>query len=396
MTDYTPSGDPLIGSRGLSNLIRDEFNSIATAISSKQNIGTLTTTSITPTAIPGSVPSNISQVWETGKDFLPGYYVSITDTALPGTNNMFGMIISYNATSGAATVNITSKNGSGTISAWTIVTTSPSSVTLGTNMFVGAQNFARATVASAATTADIWNALGNQIDFTGTATVTGFPAAPQAGASRKLICAGACSFTAGANMLIDGVSSGNTLTCAANDIINVEAVSTTQFRLTRIRYLGKPVTDVAKNTFLITTGGGGTGHGTSSTHIRLYTTTVFNNGTAFSISHSATLGTVITINETGLYLFTAVDSRDPVGTCLFGLSINASGSDLTRSVALLALNKLVGGFLTAGTDGSISEKYLTVMDKLTAGDTIRVHTDSSNTATTARITKVFGVKVYDI
>lgn len=393
MTDYTPSGDPLIGSRGLSNLIRDEFNNIATAVNSKENIGAISTVSITPTAIPGSVPSNITQVWETGKSFLPGYYVSITDTALPGTNNMFGMVLSYNATSGAATVNITSKNGSGTISAWTIVTTSPSSVTLGTNMFVGAQNFARATVASAATTADIWNALGNQIDFTGTATVTGFPAAPQAGASRKLICAGACSFTAGANMLIDGVSSGNTLLCAANDIINVEAVSTTQFRLTRIRYLGKPITDVAKNTFLITTGNG---HGSSSTFIRLYTTTVFNNGTAFSISHSATLGTVITINETGLYLFTAVDSRNPLGTCLFGLSINASGSELTNNVSLLALNRLVGGFLTAGTDGSISEKYLTVMDRLTAGDTIRVHDDSSNTATTARITKIFGVKVYDI
>lgn len=107
-------------------------------------------------------------------------------------------------------------------------------------------NTGRATVASAATTADIWGAAGNQIDWTGTTTCTGFPAAPRAGASRTLICAAAAPFTAGANMLIDGVTSGNTVTCAANDIMIVRAVTTTQFRLSRVRYdgnsqLGAPV-----------------------------------------------------------------------------------------------------------------------------------------------------------
>ena len=99
-------------------------------------------------------------------------------------------------------------------------------------------NFARVTVASAATTADIWTPLGNQIDWTGAVTCTGFPAAPQAGVERVLICAGAAPFTAGANMLFDGVASGNTVTCAANDIVIVRAVSTTQFRLSRVRYDG--------------------------------------------------------------------------------------------------------------------------------------------------------------
>ena len=98
-------------------------------------------------------------------------------------------------------------------------------------------DLARATVASHATTGDIWSN-GNQIDWTGTATTTAFPAAPQAGAERVLICAGACAFTAGANMLIDGVSSGNTVTCAANDQVVVRAVTTSQFKLTRIKYDG--------------------------------------------------------------------------------------------------------------------------------------------------------------
>ena len=109
---------------------------------------------------------------------------------------------------------------------------------LGANTFTAAQNLARATVASHATTADIWGAAGNQIDWTGTETTTAFPDAPQAGAERVLICAGACSFTAGANMLIDGVASAATVTCAANDQVIVRAVSTTQFKLSRVKYDG--------------------------------------------------------------------------------------------------------------------------------------------------------------
>lgn len=106
-------------------------------------------------------------------------------------------------------------------------------------------NYARATVASHATTADIWTALGNQINWTGTATTTAFPNAPQAGAERILVCAAACSFTAGANMLIDGLSSGETVTCAANDIVIVRAITTTQFRLSRIRYDGRATVESA-------------------------------------------------------------------------------------------------------------------------------------------------------
>ncbi len=101
-----------------------------------------------------------------------------------------------------------------------------------------ALNTSRATVASHATTAGIWGTSGNQIDWTGTAITTIFPNAPQAGAERVLICAGACSFTAGANMLIDGVTSGNTVTCAANDQVIVRAVSATQFKLSRVKYDG--------------------------------------------------------------------------------------------------------------------------------------------------------------
>lgn len=336
MTDYTPSGDPLTGSRAVSVVIRDELTAIATAIASKQNINALTSTSITPTAIPGSVPSTISMVWETGKAFLPGYYVAIVDTALPSTNNMFGMLLSYNSTSGAVSVSITSKNGSGTISAWTIVTTSQSGVTLGSNTFTGFQNFSRATVASAATTADIWNALGNQIDFTGTATVTGFPAAPQAGAWRELICAGACSFTAGANMLISGTDSGSTMTCAANDIVFVTAITTTQFRLHRFRYDGLNPKNVASN--LNATIYQGNGRGSSLTNVRLLTTTTENTLGA-TITHSATDGSSITVPFNGLYFMQASDffTGATPASPYFGISRNAtSGISASGGLSVLA------------------------------------------------------------
>lgn len=90
-------------------------------------------------------------------------------------------------------------------------------------------NEAKATVASHASTADIWSAAGNLIDFTGTAAVGAFPAAPQAGARRRLLCAGACSFTHGANLICPGSAN---ITAAAGDIVTVDAITTTQFRLT--------------------------------------------------------------------------------------------------------------------------------------------------------------------
>jgi len=340
MTDYTPSGDPLTGSRAVSVVIRDELTAIATAIASKQNINALTTVSITPTAIPGSVPNNVSMVWETGKSFLPGYYVAIVDTAFPATNNMTGMILSYNSASGAATIQVTAKNGSGTISAWTIVTTSQSGVTLGSNTFTGFQNFSRATVASAATTADIWNALGNQIDFTGTATVTGFPAAPQAGAWRELICAGACSFTAGANMLISGTDSGSTMTCAANDIVFVTAITTTQFRLHRFRYDGLTPKNVASH--LSTMLYQANGRGSSSTNVRLFTTTG-ENTLGSTITHSATAGSSIAVPFNGLYFCQAREYYTGAApdSSYFGIGRNiTSGISTAGNLAALAVGRI--------------------------------------------------------
>ena len=96
----------------------------------------------------------------------------------------------------------------------------------------GGLNSAKTTVASAATPDIFATSVGNLVDYTGTAIATGFTTAPQGGPSRTLVCASACGFTAGANLLIDGVASGQTYTAAPGEHIQVTAVTSTQFRLT--------------------------------------------------------------------------------------------------------------------------------------------------------------------
>lgn len=104
----------------------------------------------------------------------------------------------------------------------------------------GAVNFARTTLASAATI-DPWTGAGNTVDVSGTVTVTGIAAAPQAGATRRLRATGAFSITTSANIIIDGYASGQTLTLAAGDRLELEAVTITQFVLHLIKADGTPV-----------------------------------------------------------------------------------------------------------------------------------------------------------
>lgn len=121
-------------------------------------------------------------------------------------------------------------------SAWITIGTLASAnlglVSAAGNGLTGGLNEAKTTVASSATPDVFATTVGNLVDYTGTVTCTGFTAAPQAGARRTLLCAGAAPFTAGANMLINGVGSGTTYVCVAGDQVDVVAVTTTQFRLT--------------------------------------------------------------------------------------------------------------------------------------------------------------------
>jgi hypothetical protein len=121
----------------------------------------------------------------------------------------------------------------GSIDGATIGGATPAAGSFTTLTNTGAHNTAYATVASHATTSAIWAAAGNVVNFTGTETITDFPAAPQAGSQRILICAGACIFTHAGSITVQG---GVTRTAVAGDMVIVTATTTTAFKVNFIAH----------------------------------------------------------------------------------------------------------------------------------------------------------------
>lgn len=161
------------------------------------------------TGVTGADPTSVSPNITTTKKFL-----TETGTGAVGATPVFDTIISADLT--------------------TALTTAPKITSS------DAINTAYATVASHATTSAIWAAAGNVINFTGAQTITDFPAAPQAGAQRLLICAGAAVFTHAGNITVQGAA---TYTAAAGTVVLVTALTTTTFRVdpigvTRVKFPG--------------------------------------------------------------------------------------------------------------------------------------------------------------
>lgn len=109
---------------------------------------------------------------------------------------------------------------------------------LDTNTFSGAQYFgtaasligAMSTVSAAAVT-DIWLGEADTIDYVGTALCSAFSPAPQAGVHRTLIAAGAAQFKCDTALMIDGVTTGQTLILEAGDRAHVISLSTANARM---------------------------------------------------------------------------------------------------------------------------------------------------------------------
>lgn len=94
----------------------------------------------------------------------------------------------------------------------------------------GAINFKRSTVAATATTTPLWTQPnGNIQDWTGTPTITDFPAAPQAGAQREVYPAAGTIITNAGNITVQG---GANYTVLAGDKLIITAISTTTFYIT--------------------------------------------------------------------------------------------------------------------------------------------------------------------
>jgi hypothetical protein len=108
----------------------------------------------------------------------------------------------------------------------------------------GAINWKRSTVAATATTTPLWTQpSGNIQDWTGTPTITDFPAAPQAGAQREVYPAAGTVITNAGNISVQGNAN---YTVVTGDRIVITAITTTTFYASIVRKDGQAVSATSK------------------------------------------------------------------------------------------------------------------------------------------------------
>lgn len=194
-------------------------------------INALTASSTTSLTISLGTKTLTTQV---NKQFAPGADVKVVD-ANNAANAMYGTVDSYVGSS--LQVNVTSVTGAGTIAAWNINVSGQRGQKGDTGgVSAGSMTDALwekkgADVASAASP-NVWSAGGNYFTLTGNATITSFPAAPQAGAQFRAIASGTPSITASANLVVKGLATGSTYALAPGDELEVVADTATKFIVT--------------------------------------------------------------------------------------------------------------------------------------------------------------------
>lgn len=103
------------------NAATSEANAATSATTALNAPGTQATSSTTIAVATGSVSLTLGQ---TGKAFVVGQWVAITDTGTPG-RWLAGQITAFNAGTGAMTVAVIQANGTGSASSWAVVPTPP-------------------------------------------------------------------------------------------------------------------------------------------------------------------------------------------------------------------------------------------------------------------------------
>jgi hypothetical protein len=117
---------------------------------------------------------------------------------------------------------------------------------------------------------------------------------------------------------------------------------------------------------------GGSGHGSTNTRVRRFSTTVASVGSGITFTQSATLGDIFTINESGVYAISYTDGRS-AGPSSFGVSKNSSQLT-TDIISITNADRLVMSQEVSASGGftNIGGTY-----RLNAGDIIRAHTDGT-------------------
>lgn len=184
----------------------------------------LTGTSTTPLVI-GT--GNKTLATQAGKQYAANIFITAVSASDP-TRFMTGTVASYAGTT--LTIAVTAVGGNGdTKSDWNIsVTGAPgaaASAALKGNA-TGAIELLKGATPAPSATPDIWAAGGNRVPISSGTTITGFPAAPQAGAQRTLVATVAFSITSGANLVVAGGSTA----VAVGDEVDITAETPTLFK----------------------------------------------------------------------------------------------------------------------------------------------------------------------
>jgi hypothetical protein len=310
----------------------DRTAAAASAASAAAIAGAFAGTSTTSLAIGSGSKTFTTQ---SGEQYSTGIWMTAVSAADPA-NYMFGEVTSYSGTTLIIDVQVT--GGSGTHADWNLSLAGPRGApgapgTLSGNAAGGINELKGPDIASAATTMDIWAAAqGNVMTVTGTTATTGLPAAPQTGATRKLIAAGAWPLTHGANFILPGSAN---YTCAAGDIIEPTAITTTQFRLEITKADGTSVVASVPPSALITTN-----------------TLAENTSSAFTSISNA-------------YPIFKIRIRDLVGSADFGLRLRVKQSGADRSTAAdyqYFKQNTTPGSATATNINSTSATYIQLTD----------------------------------
>ncbi len=127
----------------------------------------------------------------------------------------------------------------------------------------------------------------------------------------------------------------------------------------------------------------GNGHGSGSTSIRRFTTSVVAIGNAITYADSSTLGGTFTINQDGVYSISFSDRRTNNGDADFGISLNSN--QLTTSIISITNTTRIAATYLPGATNASSGGLVTACLKLSAADVIRAHTDGTTNDTTARV-----------
>lgn len=102
-----------------------ETNAASSAASALTAPGTNATSTTSMAIGSGSKAFTLAQ---TGKSFVVGQWVSVTNTAAPSTQWMLGAITAFTPGTGAITVNVVQSQGSGTLTTWAVAAAAPANV----------------------------------------------------------------------------------------------------------------------------------------------------------------------------------------------------------------------------------------------------------------------------